>query len=421
MKQYQCQKCAAGSYRDETHGIIGEKECWHCENGKYQPNIGKAACSPCSGTVHNHRTMCCSATEYWNGNQCVSQQYATLKDRSGVLTIVDNDKLDGQTVPSGYYLVFGTRKMTQAQCGQCTRFEYKISCQPIYETTEVDSLVVKIGETSLLVSEWKLLGTSTSEIVQGTLERLGACVQCEHCDKGFYIQNCNSNQGKGNCFPCRQACVNKNSYLIHPYHLGCGNEYRFEGDKEVVVYQAQVDYGCATCDVWRRTDFDKYILLVGCAGAETVVRWHPTGEVDAAGVLQERTCVLTGGTSDPALEECYHNGVQFSSKSEVLFPSGQDLLFQAFTQTMPYCPPGWRVKADCKSLTADESGELDLGARWDRTCCERCAACPVGEAQSVEWEQCDGMSTVDTQLCVSACAAGQFRDGGTCRECTTCQ
>ena len=101
--------------------------------------------------------------------------------------------------------------------------------------------------------------------------------------------------------------------------------------------------------------------------------------------------MLEDGTSDPAREECYYNGVQFSSKSEVVYPSGPDLLAQAFTQTMPYCPPGWRVDPGpgCKGLDSQNNA-------WDRRCCVRCAACALDEAQAMEWEQCDGMSTVDT-------------------------
>jgi hypothetical protein len=406
-----------------------------CYADEYQDQTGKAGCNKCKGTVHNDHTVCCNPEQYWNDNNCVKQQFAKLVVEGGQLKIKGEDMLDGGLLTDHEYLVFGPNMMTKAPCRECTSFEYKVSCSPIKTNDDIGSLIVKIEETSLSVSTWESQGKLKSDLVAGTLVRSGACAQCAHCDKGFYIQNCNRAQGRGNCFPCRQACVDKNSYLIHGSQLGCGNVYAFEGGKQVVIYQARADYGCATCDVWRRTDFGKYILLVGCAGAEAVVRWHPTGEVDAFGLLQERTCVLKDGTSDPARAECYYNGVQFSSKSEVVYPSGPDLLAQAFTQTMPYCPPGWRVDPGCKGLDSQNNA-------WDRMCCVRCAACALGEAQAMEWEQCDGMSTVDTQICVTACAVGQFKEtvgdvpesrddvpessntsyvDGVCRPCKTCQ
>ena len=169
---------------------------------------------------------------------------------------------------------------------------------------------------------------------------------------------------------------------------------------------------------WRRTGFGRYLLLGGCAGHSVMTRWHPRAEYKD-GKLERVVCTL----GDAASEACYHNAQLIAKAPASPYPSGLDLLRQAYTIALPYCAPGWHVDtSECSFLLNEQREGSDV---WRSACCTRCSVCEYGQKRAADWRACSGFEVDDT-TCVDACSVGQFAqtdaDMGedACQTCRSC-
>jgi hypothetical protein len=201
--------------------------------------------------------------------------------------------------------------------------------------------------------------------------------------------------------------------LSHDRPQGCNNTWTQDGNAVNITSLAESDYECKDCMAWRRTGFGRYLLLGGCAGHSVMTRWDPRAEY-RDGKLEQVVCTL----GDAASEACYHNGQLIDKAPASPYPSGLDLLRQAYTAALPYCAPGWRVDTSdkCNFLEANWDGTEE----WSSACCKRCAVCEYGQKRAADWRACSGFEVDDTQRCVDACGVGGYINDGDCKSCRTC-
>lgn len=395
-----------------------------------------ANCVACAGTTDTARSVCCSKVQFAFGPKCFDHQFATLQIESNAITIKSYDRYPDNGVPAviprTYYLDFQSRSIEKGVCQPCRLYEYRSSCGPLHDISgSIQSIYVTITSTisagtaisvksTKAIAEWRVTGTPDAEIVKGFVERSGVCLPCRPCDVGYYMRECGLN-GPGVCFTCRRNCLEApGHHLAHVREEGCRNEYVVRANASTVaVYLASEDYKCIPCQLSRRTVFDTYELLVGCAGEDELVRWHPRAEAEGGGGrarLLPAKCVFgDDGRGDAASEACRYRGELLQRHPPVSFPGGQALRRQAFTSIMPYCPPGWRVDDACFSSNAE-------GAAWDAACCVRCAYCDPAQGllHATTWRACSGAHTNDTQTCTRQCDIGEFMREGSCALCRTC-
>ena len=247
-----------------------------------------------------------------------------------------------------------------------------------------------------------------------TIVRGGACLDCLTCEPGEYNSGCTPESGgdKGTCVQCKERCPIQ-KYLSHADQQGCNNTSVQNGNAVIPTNLAQSDYECKDCVAWRRTGFGRYLLLGGCAGHSVMTRWNPRAEY-RDGKLERAVCTL----GDAAAEACYHNGQLIAKAPASPYPSGLDLLRQAYTAALPYCAPGWRVDTSdkCNFLEANWDGTEE----WSSACCKRCAVCEYGQKRAADWRACSGFEVDDTQRCVDACGVGGYINDGDCKSCRTC-
>lgn len=191
----------------------------------------------------------------------------------------------------------------------------------------------------------------------------------------------------------------------------------------IAKYVARYDYGCALCKTARNLNGARQ-LLVGCAGRDEFVRWHPRAQTETnmenEFSLIRVTCEFNAATGlgNEDDEACWHNGKLLRKVVVGGYPSGADLEHQAFTSTMPYCPPGWYV-----NTTQFDNEEQFNTDEWQPANCIRCTVCGMDSTKrmrSSEWMPCPGHFTTDTQTCVPHCDVGQYNEGTTCEPCRSC-
>lgn len=368
-------------------------------------------------------TMCCDDDQYWNNQNCQDLQKAILVIANGKLTVTGEDAYAGDngqrtSVPVGSYLDT-SNKWKKSSCSAhasalCdTAFSVLLGCGPIHAIA-VDNIVVTYDTKDQTVQDLIKQGVSLEGIAALPIKRGGACLQCSPCEPGEYNSGCTPESGgdKGTCVQCKERCPIQ-KYLSHADQQGCNNTSVQNGNAVIPTNLAQSDYECKDCVAWRRTGFGRYLLLGGCAGHTVMTRWHPRAEY-RDGKLEQVVCTL----GDAASEACYHNGQLIDKAPASPYPSGLDLLRQAYTAALPYCAPGWRVDTSdkCNFLEANWDGTEE----WSSACCKRCAVCEYGQKRAADWRACSGFEVDDTQRCVDACGVGGYINDGDCKSCRTC-
>ena len=417
---YQCQP----SYYPNTEKYA----CLECDTNTYA-KPGHAECTRCDDDMYRGRggsmTECCKNNQYWNTPNCQDLQKAELVWTDNQLTIQGEDTYADDSgvqkfVQPGSYLDISL-KWKSSSCDAhelelCKNiYSVLLGCGPIHAMT-VGDIVVEYNSIKQTVND--LLNDHPASVFAAssppTIVRGGACLDCLTCEPGEYNSGCTPESGgdKGTCVQCKERCPIQ-KYLSHADQQGCNNTSVQNGNAVIPTNLAQSDYECKDCVAWRRTGFGRYLLLGGCAGHTVMTRWHPRAEY-RDGKLEQVVCTL----GDAASEACYHNGQLIDKAPASPYPSGLDLLRQAYTAALPYCAPGWRVDTSdkCNFLEANWDGTEE----WSSACCKRCAVCEYGQKRAADWRACSGFEVDDTQRCVDACGVGGYINDGDCKSCRTC-
>ena len=372
-------------------------------------------------------------------------------------------------IPPGSYIELGTDDVYIKDCdGRCGSFDFPVGCGVLQDIPLLDILIRSVHQRSdflgieygmpvyhqqWTLSHWLDSGDPleyfwqsynlmiwipyypyqswfpNSGTVSGQLARIqrqGVCHPCTKCTTGYYLKNCKDLEMPGFCFTCRgRDSCGPGRYISHVDERGCDNIH------DTYTYMAQDDYECNQCLTARFLN-GAYELLVGCAGNDKFVRWHPRAQTDAARVsviAEECPFHLTTGLGTDTVEACWYNGKQLWKSVAGPHPAHQELHDQNYTSTMPYCPPGWRVNEEFFL-----NGERPFETVWKPSNCIRCLVChnDTHRMRAADWVQCSGYFTKDTQTCTMNCQVGQYveqegRIGGdadvtnpTCKHCQSC-